>query len=154
MQTFYYFFMQLSDHTLTALFTYSLMKYDDALFLSYVDVPRIAGDYLASFRKTVNSRLNIFSRISGILDQKESFEKTPTNKIKRYIYTALQGGPEKGGLDSRYSRSGSEERDSNGSRDIHRNRESQGGRSSGNRRGIHGRGSRNNLDNRKPPVKS
>jgi len=57
--------MQLSDHTLTALFAYSLKKYDDAPFLSYVDGPRIAGDYLASLRKTVNSRLNVFSRSSG-----------------------------------------------------------------------------------------
>jgi long-chain acyl-CoA synthetase len=39
MHTFYYFFMQLSDYSLTALFAYSLKKYDDAPFLSYVDGP-------------------------------------------------------------------------------------------------------------------
>ncbi|MGC9312350.1 MAG: hypothetical protein ACP5IA_06620 [Sediminispirochaetaceae bacterium] len=31
--------MQLSDYSLTALFAYSLKKYDDAPFLSYVEGP-------------------------------------------------------------------------------------------------------------------
>ena len=39
-------------------------------------------------RKTVNSRLPAFSRLAEIQEQKEAFEKTPTNKIKRYIYTS------------------------------------------------------------------
>lgn len=34
----------------------------------------------------VNLRVNTFSRINKILEQPEPFEKTPTQKIKRYLY--------------------------------------------------------------------
>jgi long-chain acyl-CoA synthetase len=35
----------------------------------------------------VNSRVNKFSQLSKIIEQQEPFEKTPTQKIKRYLYT-------------------------------------------------------------------
>ncbi|MFW6208828.1 MAG: AMP-binding protein [Spirochaetota bacterium] len=38
-------------------------------------------------RKTVNSQLAAFSRLAEIKLQKEPFKKTPTNKIKRYLYS-------------------------------------------------------------------
>lgn len=34
----------------------------------------------------INERVNTFSRISKIIEQREPFEKTPTQKIKRYLY--------------------------------------------------------------------
>jgi len=34
----------------------------------------------------VNERISIFSRIQKIIEQSEPFEKTPTKKIKRYLY--------------------------------------------------------------------
>lgn len=34
----------------------------------------------------VNSKVNKFSRISVVVEQEDSFEKTPTHKIKRYLY--------------------------------------------------------------------
>jgi len=37
--------------------------------------------------KYVNERISTFSRLNGIIEQQEPFEKTPTKKIKRYLYT-------------------------------------------------------------------
>lgn len=34
----------------------------------------------------VNERISVFSRIQKIIEQSEPFEKTPTKKIKRYLY--------------------------------------------------------------------
>ncbi len=41
---------------------------------------------LDSVMKTTNEKVSSFSRISGIVEQPEPFEKTPTKKIKRYLY--------------------------------------------------------------------
>ncbi len=37
-------------------------------------------------RKTTNQELPSFSHIAQLLEQTEPFEKTPTNKVKRYLY--------------------------------------------------------------------
>jgi long-chain acyl-CoA synthetase len=37
--------------------------------------------------KQVNEQLSSFSRLSNIYEQREPFEKTPTQKVKRYLYT-------------------------------------------------------------------
>ena len=34
----------------------------------------------------VNSKVNKFSRISVVVEQTDGFEKTPTHKIKRFLY--------------------------------------------------------------------
>lgn len=34
----------------------------------------------------VNAKVNRFSRISEVVEEKEEFEKTPTQKIKRFLY--------------------------------------------------------------------
>ena len=44
------------------------------------------GDFLTDLRDKVNSRLSGFSRIGGVEEQKEPFERTPTNKLKRFLY--------------------------------------------------------------------
>jgi long-chain acyl-CoA synthetase len=41
---------------------------------------------LESIRKTVNKNVSTFSAIHRIIEQKEPFEKTPTQKIKRFLY--------------------------------------------------------------------
>ena len=41
---------------------------------------------LQELRGRVNRRLNAFSRLNTIIEQLEPFEKTPTKKIKRYLY--------------------------------------------------------------------
>jgi long-chain acyl-CoA synthetase len=43
---------------------------------------------LDNIKKGVNEQVSSFSRISRIIEQKEPFEKTPTQKIKRYLYTS------------------------------------------------------------------
>ena len=42
---------------------------------------------LEDIRKQVNEQVSTFSRISRVIEQTEPFEKTPTQKIKRYLYT-------------------------------------------------------------------
>jgi len=41
---------------------------------------------LEELRQTVNQNVSSFSRIHRMLEQPEPFEKTPTQKIKRYLY--------------------------------------------------------------------
>lgn len=43
--------------------------------------------YLNETRKKVNDELSVFSRIAAVIPRDEPFEKTPTMKIKRYLYT-------------------------------------------------------------------
>jgi len=49
------------------------------------------AELLEQIRKQVNERLPQFSRISKIIDHPDPFEKTPTNKVKRYLYTPPAG---------------------------------------------------------------
>ncbi len=41
---------------------------------------------LEEIRQDTNSRVSTFSRINTVIEQTEPFEKTPTQKIKRYLY--------------------------------------------------------------------
>jgi len=41
---------------------------------------------LEDLRREINARLATFSRIQRLLEQREPFEKTPTQKIKRHLY--------------------------------------------------------------------
>jgi long-chain acyl-CoA synthetase len=43
-------------------------------------------EVLESIKKDVNKRLAAFSRIARIEHQPDAFEKTPTQKIKRFLY--------------------------------------------------------------------
>lgn len=51
-----------------------------------------AGDVLENLKKELNKQLSRFSRIGTVIEQKEPFLRTPTKKIKRYIYQALHHG--------------------------------------------------------------
>ena len=46
---------------------------------------------LENIRKKVNSRVSSFARINRIIQQAEPFEKTATQKIKRYLYVENYG---------------------------------------------------------------
>lgn len=46
----------------------------------------IASGFLEDLKQRVNQELNTFSRIAEFVEQREPFEKTPTMKIKRYLY--------------------------------------------------------------------
>ena len=43
-------------------------------------------DLMKDIRRSVNAKVAAFSKLSGIMEQVEPFEKTPTHKIKRYKY--------------------------------------------------------------------
>jgi long-chain acyl-CoA synthetase len=50
------------------------------------DVRQFIDKYMNSLTKSVNTRVNAFSRISQVKEEKEPFIRTPTKKIKRFLY--------------------------------------------------------------------
>ena len=50
-------------------------------------IRKIKDDILTEVFKNANERLNSFSKLSKYVEQIEPFEKTPTQKIKRFLYT-------------------------------------------------------------------
>ena len=50
------------------------------------DVRKKVEKILESIHKEVNSKVSTFSKLSRVFEQVEPFEKTPTQKIKRFIY--------------------------------------------------------------------
>lgn len=50
------------------------------------EAKRRIEELLESIRLEVNSQISSYSRIQKIIEQPEEFEKTPTKKIKRYLY--------------------------------------------------------------------
>lgn len=47
---------------------------------------RFVAKYLENLREHVNKNVASFSRLHRLIQQKEPFEKTPTQKIKRFLY--------------------------------------------------------------------
>ncbi len=41
---------------------------------------------LETLRNEVNTKVSTFARLAKVIEQTEPFEKTPTHKIKRYLY--------------------------------------------------------------------
>ena len=56
-----------------------LSEFKDNVSAKYDEIMREIRDY-------VNSRVGKFARVSQVEEQKEGFEKTPTMKIKRFLY--------------------------------------------------------------------
>lgn len=52
----------------------------------FTDLKEAAAAYLHKLHESVNHQLARWSRISKVEEQKEPFEKTPTMKIKRFLY--------------------------------------------------------------------
>lgn len=50
------------------------------------DARDAVGQFLEDLRQKVNQQLSAYARINRIVEQKEPFQKTPTLKIKRYLY--------------------------------------------------------------------
>ncbi|MEA2038473.1 MAG: AMP-binding protein [Thermodesulfobacteriota bacterium] len=48
---------------------------------------KIITELLDKIKSQVNSSVSSFSRLTKIIEQTEPFDKTPTKKIKRYLYT-------------------------------------------------------------------
>ncbi len=55
--------------------------------LSEQQIQKNIKELLKQLRKEVNTRLSSFARINKIIEQTEPFEKTPSKKIKRFLYT-------------------------------------------------------------------
>ena len=60
-------------------------KYDEAQIREHI------RQTLADIKRRVNESVAVFSRLSRIIEQTEPFEKTATQKIKRFLY--VDGGP-------------------------------------------------------------
>lgn len=52
------------------------------------EVSKKVKNLLEDIRKTVNAKIANYKRIHEIIEQQEEFEKTPTKKIKRYLYSS------------------------------------------------------------------
>ncbi len=51
------------------------------------EASKIVQDILENLRKETNAKMASYSRIHQVIEQQEEFIKTPTKKIKRYLYT-------------------------------------------------------------------
>jgi len=49
---------------------------------------KVIANLLQEIKQQVNARVAQFSRITKVIEQPEPFTKTPTKKIKRYLYTS------------------------------------------------------------------
>jgi long-chain acyl-CoA synthetase len=54
--------------------------------LSETDIRKMINDKLNDLQRQINERVPLYSRIHKIIEQAEPFQKTPTQKIKRYLY--------------------------------------------------------------------
>ena len=54
--------------------------------ISAIEAHQEALKYIKTIRSDVNSQLSSFSRISEVKLQEEPFARTPTQKIKRFLY--------------------------------------------------------------------
>jgi long-chain acyl-CoA synthetase len=54
--------------------------------MSSVQAEKFISKHLEDLRKHLNSNVSSFSKLHKLIEQKEPFEKTPTQKIKRFLY--------------------------------------------------------------------
>jgi long-chain acyl-CoA synthetase len=54
--------------------------------LNDAEARKLTGDILEQARERINTQLPAFAQIGRIFEHPEPFEKTPTNKVKRYLY--------------------------------------------------------------------
>ncbi|MFA7168706.1 MAG: AMP-binding protein [Sphaerochaetaceae bacterium] len=74
------------DGGLSALVKLDLDSYAKKMAMNVEDAKKEAKKYLASLRLQVNKSLSSYSKISSVELQEEPFERTPTMKIKRFLY--------------------------------------------------------------------
>lgn len=74
------------DGGLGAMIKIDIDAFAENLKLSIDQAQEAANSYLHTLRTRVNKELNAFSRITTVALQKDSFIRTPTKKIKRYLY--------------------------------------------------------------------
>ena len=71
---------------LVALIKLDLEAYAEKMALSVNEAKNEATRYINKLREDVNKELSVFSRLSGAHLQEDAFERTPTQKIKRFLY--------------------------------------------------------------------
>lgn len=71
---------------LVALIKLDLEAYAQKMALSVNEAKSEAARYISKLREEVNKELAAFSRLSGVHLQEDAFERTPTQKIKRFLY--------------------------------------------------------------------
>jgi long-chain acyl-CoA synthetase len=54
--------------------------------LSFEDSKDAAIEYINKLKRDINKELNSFSKIHEVTLQEEPFQRTPTQKIKRFLY--------------------------------------------------------------------
>ncbi len=64
-----------------------LDKYYNIYKLQESEAEKIIDDLLKNILEGVNSKAPSYSKLNKVIAQPEEFEKTPTKKIKRYLYT-------------------------------------------------------------------
>jgi len=78
------------DGSLEARIHLDYEQIDDVFEIQKMNEPearKIVEKILNDIHKNANERLNNFSKIKKIVEQVEPFEKTPTKKIKRFLYS-------------------------------------------------------------------
>ena len=61
---------------------------------SQQDASTKIAELLESIRADVNAKVSSFSKVARVIEQTEPFEKTPTQKIKRYLYAMSDASAE------------------------------------------------------------
>lgn len=77
------------DHGLAALIKVDIKLMADYFKLSIDEAKIEANNYIKNIRKDVNSQLGSYSRIEEVELQEEPLVRTPTMKIKRYLYEKM-----------------------------------------------------------------
>ena len=75
------------QNKLVALVHLDYERLKEALKASETDLKARANELLAELHRQVNNRVPLSARIHKLIEQAEPFQKTPTQKIKRYLYT-------------------------------------------------------------------
>jgi long-chain acyl-CoA synthetase len=75
---------------LIALIKIDLDSFAQKMALNVNDAKIEATKYIAKIREDVNKELSAFSRLSSVELQEEPFQRTPTQKIKRFLYSRLK----------------------------------------------------------------
>jgi len=79
------------EEGLAALIKLDLELMAESLKISATEAKERALFYLSSLREEINKELSSFSRIRRVELQDEPFQRTPTLKIKRYLYNLKKG---------------------------------------------------------------
>ncbi|MGD1822498.1 MAG: AMP-binding protein [Pleomorphochaeta sp.] len=72
--------------SLVALIKIDYEAYSKITKLSIEETKKAASDYINKLKRDINKELNSFSKIHDVSLQDEPFQRTPTQKIKRFLY--------------------------------------------------------------------